>query len=68
MRSALIDTHVFIWLAEDYPILPVSLRDSLENTDNVFVSIASFWEISINVKIGKLSLCSEITITQKDWD
>lgn len=42
MRSALIDTHVFIWLAEDYPILPVSLRDSLENTDNVFVSIASF--------------------------
>ena len=52
MRSALIDTHVFIWLAEDDPILPVSLRDSLENTDNVFVSIASFWEISIKVKIG----------------
>ncbi|GAL95823.1 hypothetical protein N44_04679 [Microcystis aeruginosa NIES-44] len=48
--------------------MPVSLRDSLENTDNVFVGIASFWEISIKVKIGKLSLCSEITITQKDWD
>ncbi|MFM7278152.1 MAG: type II toxin-antitoxin system VapC family toxin [Microcystis aeruginosa] len=68
MKSALIDTHVFIWLVEDDPILSVSLRDILENTDNVFVSIASFWEISIKVKIGKLSLCSEMTMTQKDWD
>ncbi|MFM7714900.1 MAG: type II toxin-antitoxin system VapC family toxin, partial [Microcystis sp.] len=59
MKSALIDTHVFIWLVEDDPILSVSLRDILENTDNVFVSIASFWEISIKVKIGKLSLCSD---------
>ena len=27
MKSALIYTHVFIWLAKDDPILPVSLRD-----------------------------------------
>lgn len=59
MNGALIDTHVFIWLAENAPNLPVSIRDSLENTENVFVSIASFWEISIKLKIGKLSLCSD---------
>jgi PIN domain nuclease of toxin-antitoxin system len=56
MDSVLIDTHVFIWLAEADPTLPNSIKDILENTDNVFVSIASFWEISIKLKIGKLSL------------
>ncbi|MBD2183130.1 type II toxin-antitoxin system VapC family toxin [Planktothrix sp. FACHB-1355] len=59
MNSILLDTHAFIWLAEDDPNLPVSLRDAIENTDNVFVSIASFWEISIKIKIGKLSLLSD---------
>ncbi len=42
MDSVLLDTHVFIWVAEADPNLPTSLRDLLENTDNVFVSIASF--------------------------
>lgn len=59
MNSVLIDTHVFIWLAEDDPNLPVTTRHTLENMDNVFVSIASFWEISIKLKIGKLSLCDD---------
>lgn len=59
MDSILLDTHVFIWLAENDSNLPVSIRDAIENTDNVFVSIASFWEISIKIKIGKLSLLSD---------
>ncbi|MBE9204597.1 type II toxin-antitoxin system VapC family toxin [Synechocystis salina LEGE 06099] len=59
MNSVLIDTHVFIWLAEDDSNLPVTTKDTLENMDNVFVSIASFWEISIKLKIGKLSLCGD---------
>jgi PIN domain nuclease of toxin-antitoxin system len=59
MNSVLIDTHVFIWLTEDDPNLPVAIRDTLENMDNVFVSIASFWEISIKLKIGKLCLCDD---------
>ncbi len=59
MNSVLIDTHVFIWLSEDDSALPISIRDIIENTDNVFVSIASFWEISIKLKIGKLSLYSD---------
>jgi PIN domain nuclease of toxin-antitoxin system len=46
-------------LAEDDPNLPVTTRHTLENMDNVFVSIASFWEISIKLKIGKLSLCDD---------
>ena len=56
MSSLLLDTHAFIWLSEDDPMLLASLRDRIEQTDNVFVSIASFWEISIKLSLGKLAL------------
>lgn len=56
MSSTLLDTHTFIWLSEDDPNLPVATRDMIEGIDNVFVTIASFWEISIKLTIGKLSL------------
>lgn len=56
MSSLLLDTHTFIWLSEDDPNLPTTLRDKIENTDHVFVSIVSFWEISIKLNIGKISL------------
>jgi len=58
MSSLLLDTHAFIWLSEDDPMLPASLRDRIEQTDNVFVSIASFWEISIKLSLGKLALAT----------
>jgi len=50
MSSILLDTHTFIWLSEDDPNLPTSLRTTIENTDQVLVSIVSFWEISISAK------------------
>ncbi|MBD2579312.1 type II toxin-antitoxin system VapC family toxin [Oscillatoria sp. FACHB-1406] len=56
MPSLLLDTHTFIWLSENDSNLPVSTRDRIEETEDVFVSIASFWEISIKLTIGKLSL------------
>ncbi len=56
MTSILLDTHAFIWLSEDDANLPKTLRDKIENTDRVFVSIVSFWEISIKLNIGKISL------------
>jgi PIN domain nuclease of toxin-antitoxin system len=56
MSSILLDTHAFIWLSEDDPNLPITLRETIENTDLVFVSIVSFWEISIKLNIGKISL------------
>ena len=56
MSSLLLDTHAFIWLSEDDSMLPTPLRDRIEQTDNVFVSIASFWEISIKLSLGKLAL------------
>jgi PIN domain nuclease of toxin-antitoxin system len=52
----LLDTHTFIWLTEDFPSLPDDLREMIDAADLVYVSIASLWEISIKLKLGKLSL------------
>lgn len=56
MSHFLLDTHTFIWLTEDSPSLPNDLREMIDAADLVYVSIASLWEISIKLKIGKLSL------------
>lgn len=50
MSSLLLDTHAFIWLVEEDPKLPASIKARINKTQNIFVSIASFWKISIKVK------------------
>jgi PIN domain nuclease of toxin-antitoxin system len=56
MSPLLLDTHAFIWLTEDDANLPDILKDRIEAANNVYVSIASLWEIAIKLNIGKLSL------------
>ena len=51
----LLDTCTFIWYAETGSRLPKDIRELIDNGDNdIFVSIASLWEIAIKQTIGKL--------------
>lgn len=51
----LVDTHAFIWFVEDDKNLPSHIRKELENTDNALIfSIASLWEMTIKMSLGKL--------------
>ena len=53
----LIDTHIFIWFVENLPNLSQSLKNTIEDENNeIFISIASLWEISIKISIKKLQL------------
>lgn len=53
----LLDTHTFLWCISDDPALSQTVRDEFEEASNdVFVSAASFWEISIKFALGKLPL------------
>jgi PIN domain nuclease of toxin-antitoxin system len=53
----LIDTHTFLWSILDPDRLGTKARDILQKTDNrIFVSVISFWEISLKVALGKMSL------------
>jgi PIN domain nuclease of toxin-antitoxin system len=53
----LIDAHVFIWFLENSPKLLQSIKDLIEDENSdIFISIASLWEISIKNSLGKLPL------------
>lgn len=59
MSAILLDTHAFIWLVEDNPKLPQPIKERIGLTDDIFVSIASFWEIGIKLKKAQIFLSSD---------
>ena len=52
----LLDTHAFLWFIDDSPRLSARAKALLESDADLLLSVASLWEISIKVSIGKLSL------------
>jgi PIN domain nuclease of toxin-antitoxin system len=56
VKRLLLDTHVLLWWLSDDPQLGKSSRQAIANPRNqVYVSAASAWEISIKRSIGKLT-------------
>lgn len=52
----LLDTHALLWLLIDDRRLGPAAREVVSDPENeVFVSVASLWEITLKVRIGKLS-------------
>jgi PIN domain nuclease of toxin-antitoxin system len=63
----LLDTHALIWFLENNPLLSKKAKSIIEDPDNeIFVSIVSFYEMSIKLTIGKLTLPDSLeeTITK----
>lgn len=59
----LLDTHTFIWNFEADPNLPVHLRAIIDDPSNeIYVSIATLWEMTIKVCLGKLTLTKSLTV------
>lgn len=55
MAAYLLDTHTILWYSENNENLSPKAAKIISNPDNeLFVSIASFWEISLKINIGKL--------------
>lgn len=58
----LLDTNAFLWALDDTERLTPATRSLLANEENdLFVSMASLWEIGIKVGAGKLT-------AQPDWE
>jgi PIN domain nuclease of toxin-antitoxin system len=52
----LIDTHIFLWLSAGSGRIAPPILNILDDPDHeVFVSIATAWEIAIKVSLGKLN-------------
>jgi PIN domain nuclease of toxin-antitoxin system len=53
----LLDTHVWLWLALDPARVSADVRAHVDRVDTeVYVSIATLWEVVIKMGLGKLSL------------
>ncbi len=53
----LLDTHVFIWLDIQPSMLSITATQLIQQSDvNLFLSIASIWEMQIKIQLGKLHL------------
>ena len=57
----LLDTHVLLWWRDDSPRLSPRARGEIADaTNEILVSIASFWEIMIKRGLGKLSFSDDL--------
>jgi PIN domain nuclease of toxin-antitoxin system len=58
----LIDTHILIWFLEGNKSLSKTRRQIISEPQNdVFLSIASLWEIAIKISLGKLTLAKHFS-------
>lgn len=55
MKRLLLDTHTLLWWLSDSPSLGASAREAIMQPRNeIYISAASTWEISIKRALGKL--------------
>ncbi len=57
----LLDSHTLLWYSQDIPTLSPSVMDMLQNPENdLYVSIATFYEIAIKINHGKLKIIDTV--------
>ena len=62
----LLDTHTYLWFISDNPLLPQWVSEEIQTSENVFVSIASFWEIAIKNAKGLLDIQVPVSKMMED--
>lgn len=61
MPRLLLDTHTFLWWADDSPQLGAAARKAIGDGGNeCYLSLASCWELSIKSSLGKLRLVKPV--------
>jgi PIN domain nuclease of toxin-antitoxin system len=65
--KALLDTHTFLWAVNNDARLSIEIQELLENPEHeLLLSLASLWEISIKLKLGKLLLPVPFDVLARD--
>jgi len=59
--AVLLDTHTFLWFVSGDKQLPEKIKNKiLDINEPCYISIASLWEITIKIQIGKLNIAISI--------
>lgn len=57
----LLDTHVFLWWADDNPALSGPAKQAIgDEANDCFISVVSCWEMAIKASLGKLRLSQSV--------
>lgn len=59
----LLDTHAWVWLIEDNPLLNAAARSAIESasaSQSLYLSPISLWEVALKASRGKMQLGSPI--------
>ena len=63
----LLDTHAFIWLDGDPSRVPSRARGACaDSTNELYLSLASIWEIQVKTQLGKLTLRADLASVLTD--
>lgn len=63
MKRLLLDTHAFLWWLSDDPALPAAAKNAIcDGQNEVYISAATSWEISIKKSLGKLKAPDNIAV------
>lgn len=66
--KALLDTHTLLWLVDNPEKLPAEVISICEDGSNdLYISIASFWELAIKISLGKIELDDKALERLKTW-
>jgi len=60
LTGVLLDTHTFLWWVADDARLSAKARTAITDADEVFLSVASCWEMAIKVSLQKLTLSQPV--------
>lgn len=64
--NILLDTHILLWALNDDPKLTSYARNMIDKANNIYVSAASIWEISVKQNIGKLEADVSVIVEHLD--
>ena len=56
----LLDSHVLLWYLDTGPDLGADVRTRIDTEPQVFVSVASVWELRIKQTLGKLRMPDDL--------
>jgi PIN domain nuclease of toxin-antitoxin system len=59
-RQLLLDTHVVLWWLADDPTLSDELKATIDEEVDVYVSVATVWEVAIKQQLGKITAPSDL--------
>ncbi len=65
--NLLLDTHIFIWAFSNVAQLSPDVSAALvSQQNNLFLSVASSWEMQVKEQIGKLTLSPSVEVFVKE--